>query len=89
VQVSERDQKEGPMATRSASLPIERSYLTKAWLAVAAVVLVAVAVITIALAMAGSAPAGSTSVDPVPDYGPVEMQREPIVVNGTLCGQCR
>ena len=77
------------MATRSAALPIERSYLTKAWFAVAAVVLVAVAVITLALAMTGSGPAGGTSVDPVPDYGPVEVQHQPIVVNGTVCGQCR
>jgi hypothetical protein len=25
----------------------------------------------------------------VPDFGPVTTQNEPIVVNGSVCGQCR
>ena len=77
------------MATRGAALPIERDYLLKAWFAVAAIVLVAVAVVILALATTNSAPAGGTDLQPVKDYGPVQVQREPIVVNGTVCVQCR
>jgi len=77
------------MATRSASLPIERTYLARAWLAVAAIVVVAAAVVTIAMALGRSTPAGGTGLGPVSDYGPVTVQNEPIVVNGHLCGQCR
>ena len=77
------------MATRSAALPIERNYLRKAWFAVAAIVLVGVAVVTLALATTGSAPAGGTDPPPVKDFGPVQVQHEPIVVNGTVCVQCR
>ncbi len=76
------------MATRSAALPIERNYLAKAWFVVAAVVLVAVTAITIALA-GGSGPAGGSTVDPVRDYGPVDVQQQSIEVNGSVCGQCR
>jgi hypothetical protein len=78
-----------PMATRSASLPIERTYLSRAWLILAAILLVAVAVVTIVLGAARSAPAGGTFLGPVPDFGPVTTQNEPIVVNGSVCGQCR
>lgn len=77
------------MATSGAALPIERNYLAKAWLAVAAILLVAIAVTTIVLGAVRSAPAGGTFVGPVPDVGPVTAQDEPIVVNGTVCGQCR
>jgi hypothetical protein len=77
------------MATRSASLPIERTYLAKAWLAVTAIVLVAAVVVTIAVALGRSTPAGGTGLGPVPDFGPVTVQNEPIVVNGSVCGQCR
>ena len=71
------------MATRSAALPIERHYLAKAKLFVGALVLAAVVAITLAFAMTGSPPAGGTSLDPVPDQGSVEVQHEPVVVNGT------
>jgi hypothetical protein len=77
------------MATRSASLPIERTYLARAWLAVTAIVLVAAVVVTIAVALGRSTPAGGTGLGPVRDYGPVTVQHEPLVVNGSVCGQCR
>ena len=77
------------MATRSASLPIERTYLARAWLAVTAIVLVAAVIVTIAVALGRSTPAGETGLRPVSDYGPVTVQNEPIVVNGNVCGQCR
>jgi hypothetical protein len=77
------------MATRSANLPIERTYLSRAWLAVAGILLVAALIVTIAVALGRSTPAGGTSQGPVSDYGPVTVQNEPIVVNGNVCGQCR
>jgi hypothetical protein len=77
------------MATRSASLPIERTYLARAWLAVTAIVLVAAVIVTIAVALGRSTPAGGTGQRPVSDYGPVTVQNEPLVVNGSVCGQCR
>ncbi|HEY7660998.1 MAG TPA: hypothetical protein VIC58_10410 [Actinomycetota bacterium] len=76
------------MATRSAALPIERRYLLKAWLTVGAIVLGAVLVIAIALSAVGSQPGGSGGVRP-PAGSSVEYQPQPIVVNGTVCGQCR
>ena len=77
------------MATTGAALPTERRYLTRAWFAMAAVVLMAATAITLSLALTGNDPAGGTRPAPVKDYGPVEVQNEPIVVNGTVCGQCR
>jgi len=77
------------MATRSASLPIEQTYLAKARLAVVAILLVAAAVGTIALALGRSTPAGGTGLGPVRDHGPVTVHNEPIAVNGSVCGQCR
>ena len=77
------------MATRSASLPIERTYLARAWLAVTAIVLVAAVIVTIAVALGRSTPAGGTGLRPVSDYGPVTVQNEPIVVNGNVGGPCR
>ena len=77
------------MATRSPSLPIERTYLSKAWLAVAGILLLAVLIVTIAVALGRSTPVGGTILGPVPDFGPVTTQNEPIVVNGNICGQCR
>ncbi len=77
------------MATRSAALPIERNYLAKAKVFVAALVLAAVVAITLAFAMTGSTPAGGTGLEPVSDQGSVEVQHQPIVVNGNVCGQCR
>lgn len=80
------------MSTRSATLPVERSYLLKAWFAVATIVLIAAAVIVLALSTAGTQPAGGTSPKNVPaatDLGPAKATRQPIVVNGNVCGQCR
>ena len=77
------------MATRSMSLPIERTYLAKARLAVTAIVLVAAVIVTMAVALGRATPAGGTGLGPVSDYGPVTVQNEPIVVNGSVCGQCR
>ena len=77
------------MATRSASLPIEQTYLARARLAVLAIVLVAAVVVTIAVALGRSTPAGGTGSRPVRDHGPVTVQNEPFVVNGSICGQCR
>jgi hypothetical protein len=77
------------MATRSASLPIEQTYLAKARLAVLAIVLVAAVVVTIAVALGRSTPAGGTGLGPVRDYGPVTVPNEPLVVSGSVCGQCR
>ena len=52
------------MATRSASLPIEQTYLAKARLAVVAIVLVAAVVVTIAVAL------GSSTPPVAPDWSP-------------------
>ena len=76
------------MSTRTASLPIERSYLLRAWFVVAGVVLAATVAVAIALS-AGSSPAGGTSPEPVSDYGPSSGVHQPIVIDGTVCGQCR
>lgn len=77
------------MATRSASLPIEQTYLAKARLAVVAIVLVAAMVVTIFAALGRSTPAGGTGLGPVRDYGPVMVHNEPLIVSGSVCGQCR
>jgi hypothetical protein len=76
------------MATRSANLPIESRYLVRAWLVLAAVLVMAAAVVTLSLA-ARSAPAGGTGLSPVRDFGPAREQGAPILVNGSVCGQCR
>ena len=77
------------MATTGAALPAEQGFLTRAWFAVAAVVLMAFAAIVLSMALTGNDPAGGTTPTPVKDVGPVEVHNEPIVVNGTVCGQCR
>jgi hypothetical protein len=77
------------MATRSASLPIEQTYLARARLAVLAIVLVAAVVVTIAIALGRSTPAGGTGSGPARDDGPVGVHNEPLIVNGSVCGQCR
>ena len=77
------------MATRSASLPIEQTYLARARLAVLAIVLVAAVVVTIAIALGRPTPAGGTGSGPLRDDGPVRVHNEPLVVNGSVCGQCR
>ncbi len=76
------------MATTGASLPIERSYLIRAWLAVAAIVIVSITIVAIALAVSRGTPAGGTDPTPV-GGGPAQTRHEPIVVNGNVCGQCR
>ena len=70
------------MATRSASLPIERTYLARAWLAVTAIVLVAAVIVTIAVALGRSTPAAGSGCGPSRTR-PGTVQNEPIVVNGT------
>jgi len=77
------------MATRSASLPIEQTYLARARLAVVSILVVAAVVVTIAVALGRSIPAGGTGPGPVRDEGPVTVNHEPLVVNGSVCGQCR
>jgi hypothetical protein len=77
------------VATRSASLPIERTYLSRAWFVLAGLLLVAAVIVTIAVALGRSTPAGGTGIEPVSDFEPVTTQNEPIVVNGDICGQCR
>jgi hypothetical protein len=77
------------MATRSASLPIEQTYLARARLAVVAILVVAAVVVTIAVALGRSIPAGGTGPGAVRDYGPVTVNHEPLLVNGSVCGQCR
>jgi len=76
------------MATRSTNLPIESRYLARAWLVLAAVLVMAAAVVTLSLP-ARSAPAGGTGLGPVRDFGPAREQGAPILVNGSVCGQCR
>ena len=77
------------MATRSASLPIEQTYLARARLAVVAILLVAAVIVTMAMVVGRSTPAGGTGVGPVRHFGPVTVHHEPLVVNGSVCGQCR
>jgi hypothetical protein len=69
---------------------VERSFLLKAWLVVAAIVVVAVTAISLALTSAGTAPAGGARREPVAvQQAPSSPSHGPIVVNGTVCGQCR
>jgi hypothetical protein len=82
-------EEEDTMATTGATLGPEQGYLTRAWFAVATVVLMAVAAIVLSMALTGNDPAGGTTPTPVKDNGPVQVQHEPIVVNGEVCGQCR
>jgi hypothetical protein len=89
AQTTTNERRGYPMATRSASLPIEQTYLARAWFAVAGILLVAVVIVTIGVALARSTPAGGTGLGPASDYGPITVQNEPIVVNGSVCGQCR
>ena len=75
------------MGTMSAALPVERSYLLKAWLVVVAIVVVAATSIALGLSTVGAEPAGGT--DPSPAGGSTSVARGPIWVNGAVCGQCR
>jgi len=82
------------MSTRTAALPVERSYLARAWMVVAAVVIVPA--IAIAAGLVASIdrtnPGAGGADDPttrIVDYGPATSDHGPLVVNGTVCGQCR
>jgi hypothetical protein len=77
------------MSTRSAALPVERSFLLRAWLVVVAIVIVAATAIALATATAGPEPAGGTQPRPVADFDSQTVSRGPILVNGFVCGQCR
>jgi hypothetical protein len=77
------------MATRSASLPIEQTYLARARLAVVAILVAAAVVVTIAVALGRSIPAGGSGPGAVRHHGPVTVDHEPLLVNGSVCGQCR
>jgi len=48
-----------------------------------------IAILLVAVAVGRSTPAGGTGEAPVRDFGPVTVHHEPLVVNGSLCGQCR
>lgn len=77
------------MSSRSATLPVEQSYLVKAWLVVAAIVVIATTVIALALATSALEPTRAPrNVPAVSDVGSVDPN-EPIVVNGSVCRQCR
>lgn len=72
----------------SAALPVERSYLLRAWLAVVAIVVISAAVVALALAT-GAAPAGGTDPVNLSTVSGVQDPQEPILVNGAVCRQCR
>ena len=79
------------MSTRTANLPIERSYLVKAWAVVAAIVIVAATVIALGLAQTSDASRNSNlpGISQVKDSGPAQPAAKPIVINGQVCAQCR
>lgn len=82
------------MSTRTAALPVERDYLSRAWLVVAAIVIVAATLIGLAIMRSdGGTEAGtSKTVDPsgqIVDYGPPTVTHGGLFINGRLCGQCR
>lgn len=79
------------MSTRTANLPIERSYLVKAWIVVAAIVIVAATVIALGIVQTSDASRNSDlpGVTQVKDYGPAQPASKPIVINGVVCAQCR
>ena len=82
------------MSTRTASLPIERRYLLRAYVVVSAIVIAATVVVAIALTAGRAEPAGSSlrtdSTGRIVDYGPATKNAGPIVLpDGTVCGQCR
>jgi hypothetical protein len=76
------------MSTRSAALPVERSYLLKAWLVVAAIVIVAATAIALGLASAGNGAGDGIRRSPVGTV-PGTDNHAPLVIDGELCGQCR
>jgi len=78
------------MSSSGATLPIERSYLLRAWLVVAAIVVIAAATIALALPSVSEPPGGTTpGEDPAAVSQVGRGPHEPIVVNGNVCGQCR
>ena len=82
------------MSTRTASLPIERRYLIRAWIVVSANVIAATVVVAVALSAGRAEPAGANlktdTTGRIVDYGPATTNHGPIVLNdGTICGQCR
>jgi hypothetical protein len=82
------------MSTRTASLPIERRYLLRAWIVVSAIVIAATVVVVFALTAGRAEPAGANlktdTTGRIVDYGPATKFPGPMVLpNGTVCGQCR
>lgn len=79
------------MSTRTANLPIERSYMVKAWIIVAAIVIVAATVIAFGITQTSEALRNGKlpTVTEVRDYGPPVPQAKPILINGQVCAQCR
>jgi hypothetical protein len=80
------------MSANTASISIERDSLSKAWLVVAAIVIAAATVV--ALGLMRTSQAGNPGVARNPsvgttDLGPIQVWRQPIVIDGKLCGQCR
>ncbi len=83
------------MSARFGALPIEQSFLLKAWLTfvtVAVAVALTLAIIATRPQRVGAPPAKAptvqgqtTTTNPATGSG----YRGPIVVNGKLCGQCR
>ena len=85
------------MSTRTGAMPVERSYLLRAWIVASADVVAAAIAISLLLS-ASSGPSGSNAGRPavkqpaqtqIADYGSTATRNEPIVVNGTPCMQCR
>ena len=83
------------MSTRIAALPVERSYLLRAWLVVAAIVIVSAIAIAAGLIAssrrADGAGSGRTTdtTGRIVDYGPATANHGPLVIDGRVCGQCR
>jgi hypothetical protein len=80
------------MSTSTASLPIERNYLSKAWLVVAAIVIAAATVVALGLMRTSQAANPGEARNPsvgTTDLGSIQVSHEPIVIDGKVCGQCR
>ena len=85
------------MSTRTGAMPVERSYLLRAWIVASAVVVAAAIAISLMLS-SSRGPGGSSAGRPavkvpaqtqIADLGPAAAPKGPIVVNGTPCMQCR
>lgn len=80
------------MSTKTAALPVERSYLLRAWLIVAAIVIVAASLISLAMANRDGSTSGiarKPATGTIVDYGPPTVAHGPFIINGVVCGQCR